>query len=555
MRSPNRPLTGLATSLFITLLATDSTVSTGVAFTAPFATRSSLLPHLHRRERQHLSKLMLHNPLPDDALFPRAARGLGSVIYKMRHMGENLLAAMLVVAAVQATIALIQYRTNPSGQLIAPPGLTIGVATPHKIIKRASNQSDSIRPEQMPFSPSLLLAFFRKNAQNSAHTITEGVSRYAKSIHNINRWLVLLIPYASRQLGFILQSYNHLFHLGVVISLAGLFDIPTRWFHFLEEHTPALKRRPQTETPPKASKIGALRFPSIPGTSQNEDAVVKRVVVIGDSLAVGLGVINLFDSSKKYTAPFHRIENVHKKGMSQSDDGAPGPVFPRALAETLADHYQTKVHWRSAGVDGGDTEHIKEHCLEVIAEEVQQGRPPDTVVILCGVNDLKYFVSNPLVNPGPTAFRRRLRQLIAEILALAPNTQIVLPMFPTQMFRANSPLNIFPLNFFLDAIVGFWDSQKRLVADRYPSPNVLYVGLRPNEIMQWYRQSKDDDEQYKNGGGDGDTSGILIRTDRVKDQELIAADGIHPNARCYSLWAKSLGDKIVEARKRNQALA
>jgi hypothetical protein len=36
--------------------------------------------------------------------------------------GENIFAAMLIIAFLQAFVAMVQYRTNPIGQLIAPPG-------------------------------------------------------------------------------------------------------------------------------------------------------------------------------------------------------------------------------------------------------------------------------------------------------------------------------------------------------------------------------------------------------------------------------------------------
>jgi lysophospholipase L1-like esterase len=94
------------------------------------------------------------------------------------------------------------------------------------------------------------------------------------------------------------------------------------------------------------------------------------------------------------------------------------------------------------------------------------------------------------------------------------------------MYKANSPLNIFPLNFFIDAVVGFWDSQKKLVADRYPSHNVLYLGLRPTQIYDWYHK--------KYGSNDKD------------DEGLIAADGVHPNAKCYASWARVLAEYLVK---------
>ena len=104
------------------------------------------------------------------------------------------------------------------------------------------------------------------------------------------------------------------------------------------------------------------------------------------------------------------------------------------------------------------------------------------------------------------------------------------------MFHRNSPLNIFPLNFFLDSVVGFWDSQKKLVADLFPSENVVYMGVGPREVFEWYSLTK-----RKKGSRD-DPSDTPIDEE---DFSLISADGVHPNARFYALWASSLGKKLA----------
>merc|ERR1711990_389357 len=97
------------------------------------------------------------------------------------------------------------------------------------------------------------------------------------------------------------------------------------------------------------------------------------------------------------------------------------------------------------------------------------------------------------------------------------------------MFRKNSPLNVIPLNFFLDTIVGFWDSQKKLVADLFPSRDVMYFFVTPGEVFDWYKVIEEEADAQE--GGDS----------------LIAADGIHPNAKCYAMWANSLGKKLLAA--------
>mmetsp|Transcript_19605 Transcript_19605/g.48242 ORF Transcript_19605/g.48242 Transcript_19605/m.48242 type:complete len:132 (-) Transcript_19605:63-458(-) len=85
----------------------------------------------------------------------------------------------------------------------------------------------------------------------------------------------------------------------------------------------------------------------------------------------------------------------------------------------------------------------------------------------------------------------------------------------------NCPLNIFPLNFFLDSVIGFWDSQKKMVTDSL-SEEIMYFEMNPAEIFEWHKFQDH------------------------KDSTLLAPDGVHPNAKCYDLWATSLGTRIAK---------
>ena len=197
------------------------------------------------------------------------------------------------------------------------------------------------------------------------------------------------------------------------------------------------------------------------------------------------------------------------------------------------------MQWRSAAVVGGDTLAIHQECLHVLQEQMAQGQTPDVVVLICGINDLKHFCCNPLKNAGPKEFRNRLINLVNDIHALAPNARIVLPSLPTQMFRRDSPLNIFPLTFFVSGVVGFWDSQKKLVASRC-GENVDYLGISAKEIYNWYLHPISTTTSSDN---ESDATG------KEEDMSLISVDGIHPNARCYAHWAASLGDKLAKELK------
>lgn len=496
-------------------------------------------------------------------MLPTAPFELGSLVFRIQRAGENIFGALFFVAVAQAFVALIQYRTNPTGQLIVPPGLTIGTVEPTPTKISSTNITSTQRPESSPpiqdDSPSIQepRQFFlslnldgddedNDGNQNKPKTISTEVSRYSRILNRLNKSLVLLLPWASQKLGWLLRRNTHLFHFGFIISLASLFDIPNRWFVSWQRER-LLSGVPETPLSLLEEKdLASDRRTSSIDASGGTKKPIERIIVIGDSLAVGLGSCPIFDATKNNSVPFSRIENLN---VDLTDESVPGPSFPRALAQTLADHYQTKVHWRSAGVDGGDVGRISEYCLDVIKEEADQGRIPDVVVIMCGINDLKYFVSNPFGAPGPRIFRQRLTQLLGKIKAVAPNTTIVLPMVPTQMFDTNSPLNIFPLNIFLDAVVGFWDSQKKLVAEQYPSDKVLYVGLPPGQVYDWYQNLQEERVKLKPDLKE-DSTGNMAPT----EEGLIAPDGVHPSAKCYALWAQFLGKRLVASCEESTAV-
>ncbi|KAL3939831.1 MAG: hypothetical protein SGARI_001224 [Bacillariaceae sp.] len=174
--------------------------------------------------------------------------------------------------------------------------------------------------------------------------------------------------------------------------------------------------------------------------------------------------------------------------------------------------------------------------MQVLEEEVQQGRPPQLVVLLCGINDLKSYMSKPWPggNPGPREFRKRLQKLIDSIHRLAPDCTIVLPAIPTQMFHRNSPMNIFPFNFVMDSLIGFWDSLKMGVADRVVDGDdtlapktfdpmshmklgrVYYIRTEPNEVLSWY--GKPDPLQPM-------LAGASVNAKEEAEKRLIAGDG------------------------------
>lgn len=418
----------------------------------------------------------------------------------------STITSSVLISALQALVALLQYRINPAGQLIIPPGPTIGVQYPsdHSLFDSSSSSSSSSPP----------------TPPKNNHPIHPSASFHW--IKRINRFLALLFPW-------LIQNFHHTYQEWVPLADIATILTGVRFLNF-----------------GRRKKARSLLFnpPSQP---------VTRILVLGDSLAVGVGTVEQFQIR---TPPddgleYRKIENAIAAGnittTPSSFSPEPGPVFPSRLARILAERQNSPVLWRSAGVDGGTVYHIRNLLLSVLEEEIRQGRLPDCIVLLCGMNDLKLqFANNLFQKPwralSASGFRRELHQLIQEIqklcddhnnnnntptfldgeISISPrhsNTTIpiLLPAMPTQMILTkNSVVGILPLSILLDMAVGYWESQKERIAKEYP--NVLYLPLSTQVVKQWYQRSQD---------------GLFV-----------SADGIHPNAQCYSFWAEHVAHSL-----------
>mmetsp|Transcript_2576 Transcript_2576/g.3514 ORF Transcript_2576/g.3514 Transcript_2576/m.3514 type:complete len:538 (-) Transcript_2576:1484-3097(-) len=424
-------------------------------------------------------------------------------------IGETSLAALTLVAFAQGALVMHQYATNPAGELIAPPGLTIGEEDASGILDKKDINDLYFQQEkcyqQKPAMTDKDIESILCNANDEP--IVRSVK---KGWYHVNTFLVFALPWLVGVLNSFAVSmrFGHLLHMTIIMGLARIYDI----FHKLPEIADRVDNQ--------------LVEKSLTGDRAN-------ILVLGDSMAVGIGGVNIFDADKKSSAGKRKRTECLELSEDKEESKACGPVFPRVLARTLSQRLHKPVSWRSAGVDGGDINDIREHLLGIVKEEADKGQAPDIVVVLAGSNDLKRIlkIGSGDHRASVKGFRSNLMKLAQEIHAISPKSTVVYPSLPTYRLDRNSILNVFPLTLFLDSIIGFWDVQKKQAADKC-GQGVMHVGLSVTDVNNWYKE----EQEQQTGFGQS----------KAEPPSLISADGIHPNAKCYSRWGSFLGNRIAD---------
>jgi len=404
---------------------------------------------------------------------------------------------------------------------------------------------------------------------NGTSVDNTNLSWLTRIVKKLNKNLVLLLPWITRTVHNILTRNTHLFHIGFIIFV-------------LDSLLPFIMDRGDDKLASASilnigdssllQKIGHhinSEEDPFPASTTNPDRL--RVLVIGDSLSIGIGCIEQFDATKDNEVPMALIQNSElpppptspKKTNLQYQHLLQGPVFPQALARTLSYHFQQPVQWRSAGVDGGDINDIRSFCMDVVKEEcdTKKGSTVDIIVVLFGMNDLKKLVTtNPMqhlfrsssssedaIEDGTITnrFRNGIEAFLSDVRSYAPNALVVFPAMPIQPFNKNSIINIFPLGLMIDAVLGVWERQKQIVASNSQG-NTLFLELKTKDIAEWYSLIN---------GKYGSTVNSLARDhddfhviadfdDEFKDDVLLSADGVHPNKRMYAKWGELVGHQL-----------
>lgn len=384
--------------------------------------------------------------------------------------------ALFAVAALQGLAKMAQYRNDARGRLQYPDGLTFG---------QEDISSDEIEAERIDMTRVEQLAESADNDGDEEASISTSI--------------------IDSCLRMIDDGNSDLNDRGTSTSTSGNAD------HLV---TPSLFKKMITFHRHKQEPI--------------------RVVVIGDSLAVGVGCIEQFEAMED--RPMSLIENTKVNDSSNKTS----PVFPQALARTLSLHFKRPVHWRSGGVDGGDIRDIREFCMDIVKQEsARDSATIDIVLVIFGLNDLKKLPTN--LDGGVSQFRQGMEQLISDIRSHAPGALVVIPQIPIRM-------DVFPLGVFWDGTLAFWERIKRLVASR-KSNNSIYLELKKEEILDLYhrhrssqRMSTNDlihhlvDEHGDGVGGDEDAP--------VAEHDILSPDNAHPNKRTYEKWAELVGNQL-----------
>jgi len=467
---------------------------------------------------------------------------------QLQRAGETLLAAFFLLSVIQAMVALYQYRYDVRGQLVFPDGLTMGKED-YSAGDFAVGDDFTLDTKQVDTKHEEDIMPSQLNGASPSDTTSDGIesSWAAQVVKKLNTSLVLLLPWITRNVHNLLTRNTHLFHVGfIVFMLDSILPFMLDGRGVKEGGKNAHNVKMDSSTASLLQKINCSGE-----ISSRKDPL--RVLVIGDSLSIGIGCIEKFDASKDNSLPMALIENTEAPYRPKTNaQSLQGPVFPQVLARTLSHHFERPVQWRSAGVDGGDVNDIRSFCMDVVKQESSSDANIDIIVVLFGMNDLKKLLSvNPIRHlfnsiwgdekdyEGATVkFRHGMEMLLSEIRSCAPDALVVFPALPIQPFHKNSIINIFPLGLMVDAVLGVWERQKKTVADSWR--NTLFLELKAKEIADWY-SSNNDGHSIISKNGDLD-----FKFDIVKNDVLLSADGVHPNKQMYAKWAELVGHKLYK---------
>ena len=258
------------------------------------------------------------------------------LVAQVLSLGETLLAAVMIISVTQALIAIYLYKYDVRGQLPYPDGLTVGVEECHD----DTDENDNIQTNteiSNDTNDSDHNEATNQNGMNGnlSHINDQSPIIILQLLKKMNKGLFLLLPWMIIKLHTLIPTnVIHLFRVGFIISL-GCFvkDVMKNEIDEGDSN--------EYDSPNLFEKLA------------DDNVNPLRVLVIGDSLSIGIGCIQRFDSEKDNSIPMKLVEKTKLADDLIPNNKRQGPVFPQVFARSVSRRFKLPVHWRSAGVDGG----------------------------------------------------------------------------------------------------------------------------------------------------------------------------------------------------------
>jgi lysophospholipase L1-like esterase len=435
----------------------------------------------------HVSQ-QIRPPVKADAIIPSPMLPV-----KLKRVGQAFVSVILL-SVMQGLVALYRYRNDARGRLAYPDGLTLGK-------ENYDGDADEADADAEVMS-----------------TVIDDDEQVTGATSFLDSLLSYLVNYDDET-----REVSDGNEGGEGRSKCTTAKAP--------EHIPSLLR-----------KLISTEHRSPSSTNTDRDPI--RVLVIGDSLAIGVGCIETFHVAYDNTPSL--VENTGAGCDHQ------GPVFPQVLARTLSRYFRLPVQWRSAGVDGGDVYDIRSLCLDVVEQECS-ARGVDIVVVLFGMNDLKrllheiphrLFFDRETQGAGRlNQYRQGIEMLLADIRSRAPGAVVV---FPEMLIQTS----IFPLGLMMDFLVGLWERLKKMVVRG--RNNAMYLEINSKEISRMYRPNSVNNGTPVNALMD--EHGFRVFEECDDTDVLLSPDGVHPNKKLYKKWAELIGRKLYVRIHRQKGL-
>ncbi len=290
----------------------------------------------------------------------------------------------------------------------------------------------------------------------------------------------------------------------------------------------------------------------------------KRVVIVGDSLATGVGCttntpalarivaerlaellsveIEWIAVGKKGAAlsdisscvlPELRESNNSRRSVSNSNDSS-GSSGSRSSNSSGNDSVENEVEEKEE-----DKNAQNEFLFQQRQQQQQQqqqassscARKADAVIILCGINDVKtcflhgkiFFREN---------FENELENVIKEIKSVVgSDALVVLPGNPLHI----APLFPNPLREVILKLNDCWDDKKEKIANKLGKRKALFINSPTLQALR--------DAVRMHGGDSGGG---------IREGEFTARDGLHPNDMGYKAWANIIAAEVAKVLKDNE---